>query len=238
MKRFRHYYTVFNRMKRSRGFGIHSPFAFNFILRVLKEKNHYYAYTDIKRRRKNAYAMTGKLDKDHPKVISSRNAKLLFRIACYFTPDHILQIGVSYGVSTSAMLDVSSMSRVTIDTCDNPFTDIYAEITTNYRDRINVVNDTPKAIDHYLSISEGKRPFVLINRFRQGDLPTIKDLMTIVLDREGVVILRNIAKDDEMARLWRSFQPDMNHGMSFSNDYTVVLVGLRHLQLQHFNISF
>lgn len=238
MRRFRHYYTIFNRIKRSRGFGIHSPFAFNFILRVLRERNHYYAYTDIKRRRKKAYALSGKLDKNHPKVISSRNAKLLFRIACYFTPDHILQLGTAYGVSTTAMLDVSSLSRVTIDMCDNKYPEIYDEITADFRSRINIINNTPKALDYYLTVSEGKRPFVLINTFRKEDYTTVKDLLTIVLDREGVVILRNIAKDETAGQLWREFKPLMNHGMSFSNDYTLILVGLRHLPLQHFNISF
>jgi len=238
MKKFRHYYTVFNRMKRSRGFGIHSPFAFNFILRVLRERNHYYAYTAIKRRRKKAYSLSGSIKGDHPKVISSRNAKLLFRIACYFTPEHILQIGATYGVSTSAILDVSSASRVTLDPCENPYADIFAEITEEYKSRIKQFDDSAKAIDYYLNMCEDKRPFVLINKFRPDDLATIKDLLTLTLDKDGVVIIRNLAINPETAQLWKEYRPMMTFGMSFCNDYTAVIVGLRHLPLQHHNIFF
>lgn len=238
MKKFRHYYTVLNRIKRSRGFGIHSPFAFNFILRVLRERNHYYAYTAIKRRRKRAYSLSGSLPEGHPRVISSRNAKLLFRIACYFTPEHILQIGATYGVSTSAILDVSSASRVTLCPCGNPYADIFAAITEEYASRITTFNDPAKSIDYYLTMNEDNRPFVLINHFPPECLSTIKDLLTLALDREGVVIIRNLAINAATAKLWNEYRPSMTSGMSFCNDYTVVIVGLRHLPLQHHNIIF
>ena len=31
----------------NKGFGIHSPFVFNFVVNVLNEKNGYYAYSEI-----------------------------------------------------------------------------------------------------------------------------------------------------------------------------------------------
>jgi len=35
------------RLRTAKGFGVHSPFAFNFITNVLFEKYSYYAYFDI-----------------------------------------------------------------------------------------------------------------------------------------------------------------------------------------------
>ncbi|MCM1255920.1 MAG: hypothetical protein NC221_07365 [Duncaniella sp.] len=57
---------------RSKGFGIHSPFAFYFILRVLREKLPYYAYSEILRL--------------NPTKVSHRNLLTLFRIICHFSP--------------------------------------------------------------------------------------------------------------------------------------------------------
>lgn len=43
---------MFNWLKRqrsSRGFGIHSPFAYDFVVNVLRERCLYYAYSDIRK---------------------------------------------------------------------------------------------------------------------------------------------------------------------------------------------
>ena len=84
------YYTAFNRYKRSKGFGIHSPFAFSFVLQVLRERCPYYAYDDISSRRKLALSLAADVAR-HPRIISLKNAKMLFRIVCYFNPRVMLQ---------------------------------------------------------------------------------------------------------------------------------------------------
>ena len=43
MGRMHRYRTALSRRHRSGGFGIHSPFAFNFVLNVLRERLPYYA---------------------------------------------------------------------------------------------------------------------------------------------------------------------------------------------------
>ena len=39
--------TMWQRFWRSKGFGVHSPFAFYFITNVMRQKYHYYAYESI-----------------------------------------------------------------------------------------------------------------------------------------------------------------------------------------------
>ena len=57
--------TLLSRWHRSRGFGVHSPFAFSFILDVLRERRYaYYAYDSI----------------DDPWL------RLWFRVVCRFQP--------------------------------------------------------------------------------------------------------------------------------------------------------
>ncbi len=70
MGKIKRYYTALFRLKRSKGYGIHSPFAFHFVLRVLREKSLYYSYEHI-----------------------DKSRRVLFRIACYFVPQKVLLIG-------------------------------------------------------------------------------------------------------------------------------------------------
>ena len=43
MGRLRRYRTAFKRYRHGKGFGIHSPFAFSFVLKVLRERLPYYS---------------------------------------------------------------------------------------------------------------------------------------------------------------------------------------------------
>ncbi len=78
MSRFKRYYTALFRLKRSKGYGIHSPFAFHFVIRVLRERNPFYAYEHI-----------------------DKSRRLLFRVACNFKPDKILLIGAEKKTETA-----------------------------------------------------------------------------------------------------------------------------------------
>lgn len=70
----------FRRLKRawrSRGFGIHSPFAFRFVTTVLRQQGEYYAYSDLRRLtsgRKPEFA----------------RCTLMFRLVCEFRPQSVI----------------------------------------------------------------------------------------------------------------------------------------------------
>ncbi len=68
------------RMRRTRGFGVHSPFAFRFIREVLDQPCAYYCYPQIE--------ATCRADGTDP-----RSAKALFRIALYFSPERPIILG-------------------------------------------------------------------------------------------------------------------------------------------------
>lgn len=75
---------MLNIYRTSRGFGVHSPFAFNLITRVLRERSPYYSYEEV----------TETLDANG--LLSSRNlhtSKLLMRLAYKFLPEEIILMG-------------------------------------------------------------------------------------------------------------------------------------------------
>ena len=67
------------RLRRSRGFGIHSPFAFSFVTGVLRERSRYYAYEGIHRLRREAREQG--LPCPAPSAL-----KLTLRLLCRFKP--------------------------------------------------------------------------------------------------------------------------------------------------------
>lgn len=240
-KRFKLYITAVNRYKRSRGFGIHSPFAFTFVLRVLREQSAYYAYTDIGERRAIAASLAHKVEGKRPKIISMKSAKMLFRIACYFHPEVMLQIGTSYGVSTTAMLDVSSSSRLMIYKGAGAHPEVYDAVTRRYAGRIATFPSVGEAVEAYSG--ECARlwipPFVLVNALDDdGCTEACASALKEMLARGGVVVLRNLMRSPQMSRLFADVDGGISRGMTFTNSRAAVIVGLPHLPRQRFNLWF
>lgn len=78
------------RFRYRRGYGIHSPFAFNFVTGVVYEKGIYYAYQDLDR---NYGLHRKRLGFSFEKKQLRKCARLLFRISNYVHPDFILVYG-------------------------------------------------------------------------------------------------------------------------------------------------
>lgn len=76
------------RIRHRCGYGVHSPFAFNFITHVLYERSSYYAYKSIRSEERNAYK-----NKKEKKDDSLRVRKLLYRLVDYNQPLTIIDAG-------------------------------------------------------------------------------------------------------------------------------------------------
>ena len=100
-----------------RGYGVHSPFVFNLITKVIEERCSYYSFYDIELIRKQllfrddviAYPdrqQKGKLCRRtvgeivEREAIKPKHGALLFRLTNYFKSRNILQLGSSMGLST------------------------------------------------------------------------------------------------------------------------------------------
>ena len=94
-----------------KGFGVHSPFAFSFITKVIDERCGYYAYQDIELiRRQLSHAGCPILKSE----IKKSHGELLFRIVNYFKPRNLVQLGGSAGIGTLYMTASSSHLNYTI----------------------------------------------------------------------------------------------------------------------------
>lgn len=108
---------LYRGLRYRRGYGVHSPFVFNLITKVIEERCSYYSFNDIElirkqflfrddviscpdRRRKGQmrHYTTGQLVARE--AIKPKQGALLFRLANYFQSKNILQLGTAAGLST------------------------------------------------------------------------------------------------------------------------------------------
>ena len=132
-KKYLHYYFTASNGK---GHGIHSPFVFQFINNVLRDKKPYPCFSAIEKVRKELThsrkiievkdfgAGSSVIKSNHRKVgdiarssLKSRKiAQLLFRMVQYYRPAILLELGTSFG-TTSAYL-ASANPDATLFTCE------------------------------------------------------------------------------------------------------------------------
>lgn len=227
MRRIKRLLNAPLRLRTSRGFGVHSPFAFSFILNVLKQKDLFYSYKNQDKRTQAARRQSDNLP---PKSLQH----LLFRICNRFRPQVVFEIGHSTGLEAMAVLDSSSLCKLmTYD--HRPPSSLFDSVTARSRDRITIVSNFSNGIEVYNSATAAVTPMVIVNRAENID--TDRDFILSVLRRDGVVVFTNIKHDEVTLGLWGEVNDRLeSHGMTFTNDRFGVIVGLSHLPRQRYKL--
>lgn len=229
--------NALSRYQASKGFGVHSPFAFKFILNVLDEKYEYYAYDKLQQLRINVVERTRRENGYKPRVISISEAAAIFRVANYYNPQLFLSIGSSYGVAAASMLAVSKRSRMFLYDDNSAQNNAAArEILSGYGDRIVQGEDLQNTISGYITALGDNDMFVTVNNIADHDTATATALIDTAVSRRGVLIMRNIDSSRNMARLWQHCKQAMTYGMTFGNGKTAVMVLNPKLPRQDFEI--
>lgn len=237
MGRIKHIRTAIKRYHKSNGFGIHSPFAYGFVRNVLCLRSvQYYGYEQIEAFRQKAIAIS-KLHVKHPRVISVKNAKMIFRITNFFQPTNILQIGTSYGVSSACMMLVSSKSSLFLHEPQINKFRAHADLLQPYENRIIAIPNLRQAVHEYSQLKS--LPFVLVNDLPiEQDYELLRDYLFSIIDQESTVVIRNISRNKMLMQLWCECKEHASHGMTFNNDKIAVMIANPKLPKQDFYLWF
>lgn len=192
------------RWRRSRGFGVHSPFAYEFITDVLNLRGYeYYAYPEIagfcpRARRAGFNEIFAGRD------MSIDEAHLIFRTLCYFNPSRVVEMGSGLEVTNilfkrgvpSARRDHWVVGRkLTIERTDAPL-------------------------------------FVLVNRMTDGDFEEARDfLLERVAAGHCVIVVRRLSLFRNQRLLWEAVCGAGVPGMGFTDGHIGIFVarhGLPH----------
>jgi predicted O-methyltransferase YrrM len=131
-KYIRYWLTAAN----GKGHGVHSPFVFDFIKFVLRDKKDYYCYGPIEQLRQQLLQNSDVIEvedfgagstviKSNRRVVKAmaasslkpkKFAQLLFRIVNKYQPQTIVELGTSFGITTSYL--ASGNNKALVYTCE------------------------------------------------------------------------------------------------------------------------
>lgn len=203
--------------RRTRGFGVHSPFAFRFITRVIGQRRAaYYAYTLIdghcpKARRRGFNEIFAGMDFSIPV------ARLLFRLLCEFNPPLVVEIGSGQEVTNVVIAHAVPQAK---------------HVRWTPGRQIALPDDD----------ADGHRPtFVILNSLMPDDYQATCSFILSLLarspgDRGCVLLVRNLHLMPAMKRLWEEVLRQAPKGMAFFDTDMGIFVSLPHLPRQDYSI--
>ncbi|MBQ7689699.1 MAG: hypothetical protein IJT30_00665 [Muribaculaceae bacterium] len=228
--------TAWSRHHRSAGFGIHSPHAYRFVTEVLGERCRYYAYDDIAALRRAVIAATDSRW-PHPRILSERNARLLFRITNHFNPGCILQVGTCTGVTSAVMLAVSSQSRLWLYEPGLASGAAASRVLQPLAGRVCLGTELAPIAAAYSQALDGAEPFVLVNHVNSDqDADTLSGVLSAMCAGKAVLLMRHLATDKRVNVLWQACCRQLVNGQTFTNSRWGILIANPKLQREHFDL--
>lgn len=221
LKYLNYYFTAAN----GKGHGIHSPFVFDLVVKVLNDKTNYTAYKDVERQRSlllgnetiitvedfGAGSTKGLTKQRVVQQIAATSlkprkyAQLLYRLVNYFQPQQILELGTSLGITTAYLGKAKPDAQVT--TMEGSVA--VAEIAKQQFDelQLNNINIVTGNFDETLQqlIHQTAKPFDFI--FIDGNHrkePTLRYFEQLVAkaDHNTVFVFDDIHWSKEMEGAW------------------------------------
>lgn len=92
-------FKLYRKIRYRKGYGVHSPFVYNLITKVIEEKTSYYAFEEIENFRRKLLSGPEEVSRiTASETQSARYGAFLFRLVHFFKSRKVIQIGGSTGV--------------------------------------------------------------------------------------------------------------------------------------------
>ncbi len=244
-----------------KGHGIHSPFVFEFITKVLNDKRKFYAYETIENLRQamlidrtkliiKDFGAGSRINKENERQVSAIAAsslkpkkfgQLFFRMADRYAPMHVLELGTSLGITTCYLASANSNAQViTLEGSD-----AIAEIAQKNFNKLQLEN---------ISLVKGNFDDTLTNlltKIEKIDLvfvdgnhklePTLRYFKQLLpkLDEHSILIFDDIHWSREMETAWKTIQIDPSVTLTIDLFFIgIVFFRKEQKEKQHFTIRF
>ena len=257
LKYLQYYFIAFN----GKGHGMHSPFVFEFITKVLNDKTNYPGYERVEALRDQLlndhtildvedFGAGSMMDKKNKRSISSiaKNAakskkfgQLLFRMVKYYQPKTILELGTSLGITTSYL----SMAKPDARLITMEGSKEIAEVAKrNFRDlETSNIEITEGDFDNTLSsvvrdLSSVDFVFLDGNHRQEPTERYFKELLPKT-NNDSILVIDDIHWSSEMEAAWENIKKDATVTCSIDLFFIgIVFFRKEFKEKQHFVIRF
>ena len=227
MNTWKQYLNAWSRHHRSGGFGIHSPYAYQFVRNVWRQRLPYYAYGGIHQLVGTIKGSTTRRQRREMDLITEREARLLFRVVNFLNPDCILQVGASTGAESVSMLEVSRSSRLFLYDPQLEQKPLAVRVLQSQLDRVACYDNVDVAVTELLEAGADSM-LALVN------MPVDEAVLKRLLDAQCVLVLRNLKRDDAMRSLFDACSEYMPVGQTYTNNKIAILNPNPKLQREDF----
>ena len=257
LKYFQYYFTALN----GKGHGMHSPFVFDFIVKVLNDKTVYPECKRVEALRDQLlndhtildvedFGAGSMIDKKKKRSISSiaKNAakprkfgELLFRMIRYYQPVTILELGTSLGITTSYLSLAKPDARLITMEGSKEIADVAKRNFRNLEIRnIEIIegnfdNTLSSLITHYSSVDLA---FIDGNHRQEPTERYFRQLLTKA-NNNSIFVFDDIHWSGEMEAVWETIKN--NAAVTCSIDLFflgIVFFRKEFKEKQHFAIRF
>lgn len=221
---------IYRSIRYRKGYGVHSPFVFNLITKVINESCSYYSFCDIELLRKQLLfrdqliAYPGRQQRGcirqrtvgeivEREAIKPKHGALLFRLTNYFKSKNILQLGPSMGLSTLYLTSYApGLKCIALESVPEFATIarlVFEKEGKNPVDlRIGAYADLlPQALEDM-----GKTDFIFFNTLyeQHNNLSLFNECMKYIHE-DTVFVLEGIKVSSKMRELWQNIcaRPDV-----------------------------
>ncbi|MEO7531352.1 MAG: class I SAM-dependent methyltransferase [Sediminibacterium sp.] len=257
LRYIKYYFTASN----GKGHGMHSPFVFSFITKVLNDDRSFYAYETIEKLRADLlvdeqqltlqdFGAGSRVKKENIRSVKDiartslkpkKFGQLLFRIVDQYAPATILELGSSLGITTAYLASAKAASAVTTMEGANAV----AEVAKNNFSRLGLTNieliegnfdqTLPATIQKMHTVDmafvDGNHRYEPTVRYFRELLPAMHEYSILIFD--------DIHWSKEMEQAWDEIRKDAAVTLSIDL-FFIGLVFFRKEQKvkQHFVIRF
>ena len=243
-------------LKSSNQHGIHSPFVYDLITKCFYDKTPFSAYHNLKALRNELihnqdlvnikyYSEASKVFKSNHKKISTivkdegssyKKQKQLYRIANYFKPKKVLELGTSVGLGSAAIAIASKNCIITTVEVNKNISAIAKKVFQSYQ--LNNIQIETSSFKNFFKKTNNENLDLVYLDGTYDKNSTIENFNSLLKysHNESVFIFNNIYRSKEMTEAWNIIKKQKEITVSIDTFYWGFLFFRKEQPKQHFTI--
>jgi predicted O-methyltransferase YrrM len=196
---------LYRRILRRKGYGVHSPFVYGLITKVIEERCPYYCFSDIELLRKRLLLQQETAGIVAREAVRPKQGALLFRLTHYFRSGNIVQIGAGAGLSTLYLTSYRQGVRcITLEKTPERAAVARWVYEKAARTPVDLRTGDYQTLLPGILEEMGTVDFVFFNTRREASPASLFDICVKYAQADTVFVFEGIKNNRTMRRFWKT----------------------------------